>query len=61
VGEWVDGRMDLLRWFSRGASVGGAKVKLCIWAVCGSNGRPVVSGMPVVVLGAADQVEYGRV
>lgn len=32
-----------LRWFSRGASVGGAKVKLCIWAVCGSSGRPVVS------------------
>lgn len=26
-------RVNLLRWFSRGASVGGAKVKLCIWAV----------------------------
>lgn len=35
-----------LRWFSRGASVGGAKVKLCICAVWGSNGRPDVSGMP---------------
>ena len=34
---------DSLRWFSRGASVGGAKVKLCIWAVCGSSGRPAVS------------------
>jgi hypothetical protein len=34
---------DSLRWFSRGAKVGGAKVKLCIWAVCGSNGRPPVS------------------
>jgi hypothetical protein len=38
------GGVDSLRWFSRGASVGGAKVKLCIWAVWGSNGRPVVSG-----------------
>lgn len=37
-------RVDSLRWFSRGASVGGAKVKLCICAVCGSSGRPVVSG-----------------
>jgi hypothetical protein len=36
--------MDSLRWFSRGASVGGAKVKLCICAVWGSSGRPVVSG-----------------
>jgi hypothetical protein len=36
--------MNSLRWFSRGASVGGAKVKLCICAVCGSSGRPVVSG-----------------
>jgi hypothetical protein len=35
--------MDSLRWFSRGASVGGAKVKLCICAVWGSRGRPVVS------------------
>lgn len=24
---------DSLRWFSRGARAGGAKVKLCIWAV----------------------------
>ena len=39
--------MDSLRWFSRGASVGGAKVKLCICAVCGRSGRPVVScGIP---------------
>jgi hypothetical protein len=37
-------RLDSLRWFSRGARVGGAKVKLCIWAVCGNSGRPVVSG-----------------
>ena len=44
------GAEDSLRWFSRGASVGGAKVKLCIWAVWGSNGRPVVSGMPAAVV-----------
>ena len=37
------GHADSLRWFSRGASVGGAKVKLCICAVWGSSGRPVVS------------------
>lgn len=36
-------RQHSLRWFSRGASVGGAKVKLCIWAVWGSNGRPPAS------------------
>jgi len=36
-------REYLLLWFSRGARVGGAKVKLCICAVCGSSGRPVVS------------------
>jgi len=36
--------VNLLRWFSRGASVGGANVKLCICAVWGSSGRPVVSG-----------------
>jgi hypothetical protein len=35
--------VDLLRWFSRGASVGGANVKLCICAVWGNSGRPVVS------------------
>lgn len=34
---------DSLRWFSRGASVGGANVKLCICAVWGNSGRPVVS------------------
>jgi hypothetical protein len=32
-----------LRWFSLGARVGGAKVKLCICAVCGNNGRPAPS------------------
>jgi hypothetical protein len=37
------GAEDSLRWFSRGASVGGAKVKLCICAVWGSSGRPEVS------------------
>jgi hypothetical protein len=37
------GAGDSLRWFSRGASVGGAKVKLCICAVWGSSGRPEVS------------------
>lgn len=41
---------DSLRWFSRGASVGGANVKLCIWAVWGSSGRPPVS---VGILGRA--------
>lgn len=35
--------VDSLRWFSRGARVGGAKAKLCIWAVWGSNGRPLGS------------------
>ena len=39
-GMWSE---DSLRWFSRGASVGGANVKLCICAVWGNNGRPVVS------------------
>jgi hypothetical protein len=39
-GRWAG---DSLRWFSRGASVGGAKVKLCICAVWGSSGRPEVS------------------
>jgi hypothetical protein len=38
--QWSE---DSLRWFSRGASVGGANVKLCICAVWGNNGRPVVS------------------
>jgi hypothetical protein len=38
--QWSE---DVLRWFSRGASVGGANVKLCICAVWGSSGRPVVS------------------
>jgi len=33
-----------LRWFSRGARVGGAKVKLCMGAVWGSSGRPATSG-----------------
>lgn len=32
-----------LRWFSLGARAGGAKVKLCICAVCGSSGRPAFS------------------
>jgi hypothetical protein len=32
-----------LRWFSLGARVGGAKVKLCICAVCGNSGRPAFS------------------
>jgi hypothetical protein len=42
--QWSE---DVLRWFSRGASVGGANVKLCICAVWGSSGRPVVSVVAV--------------
>jgi hypothetical protein len=35
--------LDSLRWFSRGASAGGANEKLCICAVWGSSGRPLLS------------------